>query len=456
MKHALDVSAYSTVLFIDSMVALEGKPLSAQPWHEIDATGPILVLVVPQVNAEVDKRKRDGRLGKRAREFNRLIGPAAESGASVRISNGPPVVDIALAACDRIDWDTLDDLDPDEGDAKVVAQVLHAQGVPPDRKLLFSQDINPIAMASRRGLRCLRMPEHWLLEPEPSPNEKELSRLKGRVRELETTQPDLTVVVTFEAFEKLLLHEIRSLTDDEKQVFAAWIITKNPRVQDRPGAAYWSSDYHRRYTEYQNKTVPNHVVALHRRLEAQYNQIPFSLRLENRGHIQAENLVVKMKAIGGTLNDRFLTYPIFEPKTCPRRHSSDWLNPSALMPLNLPKKIGRHDIHFAIGPNRRDAIEINCADFRHGRAWDFKGVARIDPGAGSPFKIVVEVTASNFRGSVIQTAELGYVTTDVAPADLINLQEQKFLVEFPMTRQFDEALRTGDMSGLELIEDDDD
>jgi hypothetical protein len=56
---SLDLSSYSTILFMDSMVALEGKPLPNQPWGEIDQAGPILVLVVPQVLAEIDKRKLD-------------------------------------------------------------------------------------------------------------------------------------------------------------------------------------------------------------------------------------------------------------------------------------------------------------------------------------------------------------------------------------------------------------
>jgi hypothetical protein len=58
------------------------------------------------------------------------------------------------------------------------------RGVPPDHRLLFTHDVNPIAMASRHGLKTRKLPDHWLLEPEPSPNEKEIIRLKARVREL--------------------------------------------------------------------------------------------------------------------------------------------------------------------------------------------------------------------------------------------------------------------------------
>jgi hypothetical protein len=213
---ALNSAAYSKILFIDSMVALEAMPLPMLPWSEIDPVGPILLLVVPQVNAEIDKRKRDGRLGKRAREFNRLIGPAAESAAPTRLSEGPPAVDIAIAVCDRVDWVALDDLDPELGDARVVAQVLHARGVPLERKLLFSHDINPIAMASRHGLKARKMPNHWLLGPEASPIEKEVNKLKARVKQLESTEPELETEIVFDIELPLQLFLVHPLSEEKQ------------------------------------------------------------------------------------------------------------------------------------------------------------------------------------------------------------------------------------------------
>jgi hypothetical protein len=54
------VSVYSTIVFIDAMVALQGKPLASQQWHQIDARGPILVMVVPQVMQEIDTGRATG------------------------------------------------------------------------------------------------------------------------------------------------------------------------------------------------------------------------------------------------------------------------------------------------------------------------------------------------------------------------------------------------------------
>jgi hypothetical protein len=132
------------------------------PWHEIDEIGPILLVVVPQVQSEIDKRKRDGRLAERARAFSRLIAPSVVNQKPVPIADKRVVVDLILATCDIVDYDRLD-LDRYEGDDRVVGQMLSARGIELARSTLISQDINPIAVATRLGMRTLLLLEHWLL-----------------------------------------------------------------------------------------------------------------------------------------------------------------------------------------------------------------------------------------------------------------------------------------------------
>ncbi|MCW5703846.1 MAG: hypothetical protein KIT82_14845 [Bradyrhizobium sp.] len=451
-----DPLSYSNILFMDSMVALEGKPLPDQPWHEIDQVGPILVLVVPQVLAEIDKRKRDGRLGRRAREFNRLIGPAAESGMPRRICDGPPIVDLAVAICAKIDWSAFDDLDPDEADAKVVAQILHVRGIEPERKLLFSQDINPIAMASRHKLKCKKMPEHWLVEPEPSPNDKELSRLRSRVKELEATEPQLSAVLEFGINADLTLHSIRPLPEDIQQELASKIQTDNPRIEQRrtlfDSSLDYDYSYNDRYRKYCEVVIPTYVQTLHRRFETHYNQIPFVLQLENSGYIQADNLVATLKAIGGTLNDRFVVFPLFGP-SAPQPENSYLGSFVGNMNQHIVSPVGRHEMRFAVGPDRGPLVEIHCADFRHGRVWRFDGIALIDPRAGSPFRIEVTLTASNLRGRISREFDLAYNAKDVSLEELVDLDKREYHVEIPMHMQFDKALDARDRNWLQLVED---
>ena len=107
--HVTDYSKYKSIVFIDTMVVLHGQPLDKQPWKEIDPFGPILVLIVPQVQTEIDKRKLDGRLSARARAFSRLIRPSVSKGGEpIQIVSGPPVVDIGMAFPKPIPWEKLD------------------------------------------------------------------------------------------------------------------------------------------------------------------------------------------------------------------------------------------------------------------------------------------------------------------------------------------------------------
>jgi len=449
-----DYSKYSTVLFMDSMIALEARPLPDLPWRETDSVGPILILVVPQVNAEIDKRKRDGRLGKRAREFNRIISPAAETALPSRICDGPPLVDIAVAACDRINWDALDDLDPESGDARVVAQILHARGVPKERRVLFSHDTNPIAMAARHELRTQKMPDHWLLELEPSSAEKEAQKLRARIQVLEATAPSLKTEVAFDVSSPLTIVDVKPLTNGQKIEMRRRILRENPAIpQDngpfRSSITGFDYGYEERYQEYRDILVQRHVDEFSIRLETHCNQIPFTLTIENAGAAQAENLVVALTSTGGTMHTKFRAYRLAGP-IAPRPRRGPFYLPSLKMP-QIPDRIDRHDVWFADAPNGGPSFELNCADFRQGRIYRLNGVALIDPRTTSPLKISVHVTASNLRGQINATVEQTFAVKTVHADELFNFEGASLIAAYPMQQQYSDALRTKDADWFEFL-----
>jgi hypothetical protein len=456
MSGSVDFSKYSTVLFMDSMVALEGKPMHQLPWKEVDKAGPLLVLVLPQVMKEIDKRKRDGRLAKRAREFNRLIGPAAVAAAPAQIVAGPPAVDIAMAECERITWDAYDDLDPEEGDDRVVAQLLHAKGIPNDRKLLFSYDNNPIAIASRHGIKSRKMPDHWLLEAEPSPHDKELQKLKLRMETLEAQEPEFTIDVAFGVTTPLRLYRVRPLTEEEQEALSERIIGENPKAHYQRNQLMmhvYDSGYDARYEKYRKEIVPRHAAQLHRHLEVDYSQIPFRLSISNSGHIQAENLIVTVRATNGGLHSRFIAHPTFGP-AAPQPKEESLIPMMHREFLHAPQLAGRHDMNFADGPDGSGMITIHCEDFRHGHEWSFEGIARVDLHSASPFLIQVVVTASNLHGSRSERFELPFEVQESDAKDLINLEGRGFIVDFPLMPQFKDAVEKQNMDWFEFPESD--
>lgn len=428
---------------MDSMIALEGKPLASLPWKEIDETGAILILVVPQVMKEIDKHKRDGRLGRRAREFNRIVGPAAETSSAVQISAGPPRVDIAFATIGKINWGAYDDLDPEEGDARVVAQILHAQDVPINKRLLFSHDNNPIAMAARYDLKTKKMPDHWLLEPEPSPHDKELFKLKSRVQELQAQEPIIDTNLTFGVPTPVVIYRIAPLTSAEQQTFIDSILERNRKArQSDPRFTFleYDSDYDKQYEKYREELVPKHAAQVHRYLEDEYSQVPFTLTVNCAGYIQAENLIVSLRSANGGLHNRFICYPVHGPiAPRPKPNYLSTLNFRNNFPTIKPPA-GRHEIEFAIGPDGGEVVEIHCADFRHGRTWVFDGIARINPHSESPFRVSVQTTASNLHGSIDQTFDLEFIVKPANIQELLTLGAGGFIIPIPMSDQVDKAL----------------
>lgn len=451
MESAFDHTNYSSIIFIDSMVALQGKPLETLPWAELDAEGPVLILVVPQVNAEIDKRKRDKRLSKRARSFNRLIAPAADNAAPHTIVVGPPVVDIAVARCARINWELFDDLDRDEGDDRVVAQILHAQEVPNDRKLLLSHDTNPIAIAARHGLRRQRLADHWLLDPEPSESEKEVQRLKARVREFEAAQPTIEVSLDFGLAEPQTIFRVHPMPEDAKSVIASRVIRQNPSQQDDSPFNFRRDDsYEDRYRDYRTKIVPAYTASVHRFLEAHYAQIPFTFCLKNLGNLQAESLVLRLVGRGGSLHNRFTCYPIFGPPAPKPRTFLDRIrfDPNSIR----PSIVGRHEMQFAVGPDRSPVVEIHCADFRHGRSWEFEGIATIDPHHEGPFVVDVEVTASNMRGIQTESFNLAPTVENAKIGYLVDLLKPGYKVPIPMMERLKAEIIAKNWDWIEVVD----
>ena len=78
MTNPLVTTSYDHVVVIDTQVVLEAKPLDQLPWRDL-FPGAVLLLVARQVQTEIDSKKNDGRLGKRARAFNKLIDGVIET-----------------------------------------------------------------------------------------------------------------------------------------------------------------------------------------------------------------------------------------------------------------------------------------------------------------------------------------------------------------------------------------
>jgi hypothetical protein len=414
---------YNTKVLIDTNVVLECKNIKDLPWEEIDSSGPILILLLPTLLREVDSKKRDGRLGIRARDFNRLIAPLASKLDLITIREESPRVDIALANCSKIKWENYDDLDPNEGDARLVAEALHLKNHAKEELTLLSQDINPLILFRRQGLSTFHLPNSWLAKMEQSPQEKEFAKLKRQISDYAKTEPEFEVIASLPS-EPSSIYIVERLDENEALAIKTKILEINPRPSQVKGQFHqvglgldFDHSLNSRYDTYKSKTVPDFVNDLHKKMELRHGQIPFKFVLKNIGKVRSENLHVEVRCVHGWLNGRVIMSGVY-PRAPVAKSSlkipdySTFFRPSALA--------GRHDVEVD-KISKSHFFTAQCAEFRQGQSWEFEGVLWLDPSVEQMTTVVWTVTASNFHGAFEHIVKVPKVVVKKKVLDLIEI-----------------------------------
>lgn len=443
-----EYAGFSTKIFIDSNVVLEALPLKDLPWSEIDPVGPILIMLTPTLLSEVDSKKRDGRLAVRAREFNRFVAPIAAHGQPINLVSGTPRVDIVIAKCRRIDWDGYDDLDSSQGDARIIAEVLNVRGVPKEQRIVVGQDINPLFMAQRHGLRTHHASDSWLPRPEPSPQEREIAKLKQQIGEYAKAEPQFDVKLERQSG-PVEIHQVQELTEQEMSSLVDYIIAANPKPeqkQDLLSHMQYDSSLDARYSKYERKTVPNFVSDYHKKLELLFGQIPFTLSVENTGKVRADHINIDVQIVGGWFNTKPIVAGLYP--SAPRIKNPLLLRSPLHFPTPTRRAIGRHEIEVD-EPRRSEQFSAQCEDFRHGQKWVFSGVVWLDPHEEREIVIIVKVTAANLHGETSKPFKFDKSVICSHAFDLVDRNNGRALNAYHVKILVEEAIKTKGYNALE-------
>lgn len=413
------------IAFLDANIILQGKPMADLPWHEIAVTGTIRALIVPRAMEEIDAKKRDGRLGEHARKFNRLIGPSVIEGKPVAVRESGPRVELEMATCSRIPWADFDELDPDDGDSRIVAEALHVRNISSEKRLLVSHDIKPLAYARGRGLPVYQASDDWLRPVEPSPQDKEIQRLKGQLAEFRKDEPTCEVSIEVGDAKPLTILKVSPLTDEQGQTLVRTIKLKNGRKQnsDRDGLMFnpaYDSSYDGKYRRYIDKTIPRLVAQFPEKMELLFNQRPIVVRVSNVGQIRADHLVISIRTSDGSLNRKIIYVSPGGP-SAPYPQA-----PYLAMDLHrgirdfTPERVGRHEFETTIAAERSPETEVSCENFRSGQDYHFEGY--IAPTSDDvPLEIIVSITAANLRGEFVETRRIEKKIMPTYPHELVDL-----------------------------------
>lgn len=426
MPALLSTTGYRTVYVLDSQLALEAKPLAEWDWGAIQIESPALLLVLPQMMSEVDSKKRDGRLGERARAFNRLIEPCTVSPNPIRVSE-TPLVDLALCASSRIDWAVLDDLDPGQGDDRLVAEALNALVDDASRLCMLSYDTRPRAAAIRHGLSAAKPPETWMLAPEPSPAEKETMRLKQRIAELSASRPEFIVSLRDADTLPAKVLRVEAIDPQTRPYVTRFWLEKNPPIGG--GMMDFDFGYDDRYDAFET-AMERYPEALPLALQTMHGQRRLLLTVENTGHVAGEHVEVEVRTSNGSMFERLQLKRVLPPKA-PEREAgvSSLRHTFPSMPTSFVGS--RIDVVFDGDTDGTNAIRYSCEDFRQRRVWEGEFFLALDPDGPAPATIDVVVTARNLSGRVETGLVLPFEVEDKVVEDLIDLSTMELKVGPP-------------------------
>jgi hypothetical protein len=447
-----DYAHYKTTVFIDSNVILEGLALRDLPWGEIDPIGPIAILLTPKLLKEIDSKKQNGRLAVRAREFNRLVTPLAINGGKITVVGGPPKVDVLIAECRRIDWSKYEELDPQEGDDRIIAEIIHVEGVADQNKLLISQDINPLVMAKRYGLCTHHLGENWLPRPEPSPQEKEIAKLKRQVNDFTKNEPDFNIAIEFKS-DDLETLRVKPLSENEIEEISGAIIAANPQQSQGNSSdplyrAQYDYSLDERYEEYVNRTVPDCVGAYHEKLQLIFGQRLFSVTVKNVGKVRADHLNIDVQMIGGRMNSKLILC-LFAPKGPRAKNPLTTLHTGFSRPSPPAPPLGRHEV-ACDEPGRKEHFSAQCENFRLGQEWKYEGVAWIDPIAAGEVMFAVSVTAANLHGIIVERLKISSTVTEYDAFDLLDKSSFILKKAFPLQVKMSELVAARKFDSYEM------
>lgn len=426
--------------FLDANIILECRPLGDLPWQEIDADGPIIALITPTAIKEIDSKKQDGRIGQRAREFNRLIASVAAGGAPVLIRESTPRVELALSRSWRIPWDELDDLDCNDGDSCIVAEALHAKDMSARGKLIVSHDIKPIAFASSYDIAVLHVSDNWLRQQEPHPRDKENQRLKQKLDQYQLNEPAFDIEI--ELMDSVHTHAVRieDLTDQERKSIEQKIYDLNPPQSQESDGGFrliantkmYDSSYNERFQSYR-KQIPVFLENYAQKIEHLLNQMRVRIKVLNVGSVQAENMLMQVNVNNGWLHDKFAFISPNGPPA-PKIRSTPLFHIPHIEPM-IRRHVGRHEFEYKFAPSFSEGFAITCTDFRCTQEYAFEGIICTDVRVTEPMCVVVTITASNLYGVAEKRINIEKKIENKHISDVVDLSTLKMVVTVPILEE---------------------
>jgi PIN domain len=320
------------VYFPDTNVFLQCNALAELPWSKTISEPEIQILVAPTVQREIDRLKGDGksRRAKRARKAAQLLRVAVRSSDQttvIRESN--PRIILGFPPVTNNQITPIAGLDMSYSDERMVGEVLIYRSEHPDEDVsLVSHDIGPLLAARRYNLKCLEVPDEWLLPPEPDESERKMAALERRLEGLESGGPRIEIVAhdatdqgitglefELETCRPFTRGEVQELMDAARKNFPMATDFSQDHSLDTKllrgvmGVVQeWRPPALREIERYQNEEYPGWLEKIQEffeglpmELERARRQKRMQFRIKNLGNRSAEYVIVSLRTHGDVI-----------------------------------------------------------------------------------------------------------------------------------------------------------
>ena len=332
-------------LFPDTNLFIQCRPLQELDWSEWENFEEIHLIICRPVQREIDNQKNRGndRVSQRARKMYSLFRKIALGANDYEpILETTPQVKLFLESPSKPSTELEHRLDYSKPDDEIVGCLYRFRQDHPDKDArLLTHDTGPMMTAKSLDMRFIPIDETWILPPENTEAEREITRLQNEINQLKKAEPQFQIRCVDEhdaEVEELKLeyNAYEALTDTERLEFMDFIRNKFPLITDfgpsepaptkeEPKTIIGSLLTQKIYTpasdeeitKYRDQDYPAWIEScervlsnLHMTLQSNIIQPSFRFAMKNKGSRPGKNVLVIFTAKGNF-------------KICPPRDDED-------------------------------------------------------------------------------------------------------------------------------------
>ena len=178
-------------LFADTNLLVQCRQLEELDWSTWNAFDEVRLIISSPVLREIDYHKNKGndRVGKRARNASAMFRKMLDDGCMLVRASGP-CVKLTVETQHRQSEALKERLNYQERDDQLIGTVYEfAERTPNAEVRLLTHDTTPLYTARSLGLTADVIPDEWLLPPENTETERELTALRLENARLKKAEP---------------------------------------------------------------------------------------------------------------------------------------------------------------------------------------------------------------------------------------------------------------------------